>query len=125
MGNQIVTEVIDEPNVTIDGFSATVPIAAVDWARAQGPRPQTEMVLFLNVTAHSGTSPTLDITVEWSMNGGSDFAVPAVAQAFAQVLEVDGAQVIVVPVLGNAYRLAYDIEGTTPDYTFTVNELVR
>ena len=124
MANQQVTTVITEAAVTIDGNSATVPIAPTDWRKEVGPRAQTELVLFLDVTAHSGTSPTLDITVEWSMDD-TKFAVPAVAQAFAQILEVDLAQVLVVPVLGSSYRLVYDIEGTTPSYTFTVRELVR
>ncbi len=124
MANQQVTTVITEAAVIVDGNSATVPIAPTDWRKEIGPRAQTELVLFLDVTAHSGTSPTLDITVEWSMDD-TKFAVPAAAQAFAQVLEVDLAQVLVVPVLGSSYRLVYDIEGTTPSYTFTVRELVR
>ena len=124
MGNQQVTTVITEAAVIVDGNSATVLIAPTDWRKEVGPRAQTELVLFLDVTAHSGTSPTLDITVEWSMDD-TKFAIPAAAQAFAQVLEVDLAQVLVVPVLGSSYRLVYDIEGTTPSYTFTVRELVR
>ena len=124
MANQQVTTVITEAAVIVDGNSATVPIERTDWTKNIGPRAQTELVLFLDVTAHSGTSPTLDVTVEWSMDD-TKFAVPAVAQAFAQVLEVDLAQVLVVPVLGSSYRLVYDIEGTTPSYTFTVRELVR
>ena len=124
MANQQVTTVITEAAVIVDGNSATVPIAPTDWRKEVGPRAQTELVLFLDITAHSGTSPTLDITVEWSMDD-TKFAIPAVAQAFAQVLEVDLAQVLVVPVLGSSYRLVYDIEGTTPSYTFTVRELVR
>ncbi len=124
MGNQSITTVITEAAVTIDGNSVTVSIAPTDWRKEVGPRAQTELVLFLDVTAHSGTSPTLDITVEWSMDG-TKFAVPAAAQSFAQILEVDLAQVLVVPVLGSSYRLVYDIEGTTPSYTFTVRELVR
>ena len=124
MANQQVTTVITEAAVIVDGNSATVPIAPTDWRKEIGPRAQTELVLFLDITAHSGTSPTLDITVEWSMDD-TKFAVPAVAQAFVQVLEVDLAQVLVVPVLGSSYRLVYDIEGTTPSYTFTVRELVR
>ncbi len=124
MGNQQVTTVITEAAVTIDGNSAVVPIERTDWSKNIGPRAQTELVLFLDVTAHSGTSPTLDVTVEWSMDDVK-FAVPAVAQAFGQILEVDLAQVLVVPILGSSYRLAYDIEGTTPSYTFSVAELVR
>ena len=124
MANQQVTTVITEAAVIVDGNSATVPIAPTDWRKEVGPRAQTELVLFLDITAHSGTSPTLDITVEWSMDD-TKFAIPDAAQAFAQVLEVDLAQVLVVPVLGSSYRLVYDIEGTTPSYTFTVRELVR
>ena len=126
MGNQQATEVVASAAVTVDGNSGNIPILRTDWAKNIGPRAQTELVLFLDVTAHAGTSPTLDISLEWSMDDGSTYAIPAAAPAFAQVLEVDGAQVEVFPILGTSYRLVYDIEGTgSPSYTFSVTELVR
>ena len=124
MGNQQVTTVDTQVAILVDADSGAIPIEQTDWRKEGGPRAQKELVLFLDVTAHAGTSPTLDISVEWSMDGVK-FAIPAVAQAFAQVLEVDLAQVLVVPVLGTTYRLVYDLEGTSPSYTFTVRELVR
>ena len=124
MANQKVTTVATEVAILVDGDSGAIPILPTDWQKSGGPRAQTELVLFLDVTAHAGTSPTLDISVEWSMDGVK-FAIPAAAQAFAQVLEVDLAQVLVVPVLGTSYRLVYDLEGTSPSYDFTIRELVR
>ena len=124
MANQKVTTVATEVAILVDANSDVISIEQTDWQKSGGPRAQTELVLFLDVTAHAGTSPTLDVSVEWSMDGVK-FAIPAAAQAFAQVLEVDLAQVLVVPVLGTSYRLVYDLEGTSPSYTFTVRELVR
>ncbi len=124
MANQQVTTVVTEVAILVDGDSGAIPIKQTDWRKEVGPRAQTELVLFLDVTGSSGTSPTLDISVEWSMDGVK-FAIPPTAQAFAQALEANLAQVLVVPVLGTSYRLVYDLEGTNPDYTFTVAELVR
>ncbi len=124
MANQKVTTVATEVAILVDGDSGVIPIEQTDWQKMNGPRAQTELVLFLDVTASSGTSPTLDISVEWSMDGVK-FAIPVAAQAFAQALEADLAQVLVVPVLGTSYRLVYDLEGTSPSYDFTVRELVR
>ena len=126
MGNQQATEVVASAAVTVDGDSGDIPIERTDWAKINGPRAQTELVLFLDVTAHAGTTPTFDISLEWSMDDGATYAIPAAAPAFAQILEVDGAQVEVFPILGTSYRLVYDIAGTAgPSYTFSVRELVR
>ena len=124
MGNQQVTTVATEVAILVDGDSGAIPIKATDWRKEVGPRAQTELVLFLDVTASAGTTPTLDISVEWSMDGVK-FAIPVVAQAFEQEAEADLAQVLVVPVLGTSYRLVYDLEGTSPSYDFTIRELVR
>ncbi len=125
MGNQQVTEVVASASVTVDSNSGSIPIARVDWTKSNGPRPQTEILLWLDVTVITGTTPTLDVSVEWSMDGGASFIAPASAQAFAQVLEVVGPQVLAFPVLGDAYRLVYNVGGASPDYTFSVRELVR
>ena len=124
MGNQQATTVATEVAILVDGDSGAILIEQTDWRKDVGPRAQTELVLFLDVTASSGTSPTLDISVEWSMDGVK-FAIPPTAQAFAQEAEADLAQVLVVPVLGTSYRLVYDLEGTSPSYDFTIRELVR
>ncbi len=124
MGNQAATTVATEVAILVDADSGAILIKQTDWRKEIGPRAQTELVLFLDVTASSGTSPTLDISVEWSMDGVK-FAIPPTAQAFAQAAEADLAQVLVVPVLGTSYRLVYDLEGTSPSYDFTIRELVR
>jgi len=125
VGNQQATEVVASASVTADGNSGNIPILATDWRKTSGPRAQTELLLFLDVTVITGTTPTLDITLEWSLDGGTTFAAPAAAPAFAQVAGVIGTQVEVFSVLGTSYRLVYDLEGTSPDYTFSVRELVR
>ncbi len=86
MGNQIVSTVVPSAAVIVDGDSGNIPIEQTDWRKVNGPRAQTELVLILDLTAQGGTGgPTLDITVEWSMDGGATFAVPEAAQAFALV----------------------------------------
>ncbi len=124
MGNQRATVVLPSTSRTVDGQSAPILLAKVDWAKTNGPRPQAELVLLLNVTAITGTSPTLDVSIEWGMDGVAG-AIPEPAQAFAQILEATGPHVAVFPVLGDEYRIDWAITGATPDYTFSVRELVR
>jgi hypothetical protein len=84
------------------------------------------VTLALDVTAFGGTTPTLDVTLEWSLDGGSSFAAPVSAPAFAQIGEATGLFMDTFPVLGDAYRIVWDLEGTdTPTYTFSVREFVQ
>jgi hypothetical protein len=74
--------------------------------------------LQVNITAVSGTTPTLDISVEWSMEG-TIWTPAAVADNFAQFTTVTGL-VKTFTTKGPFYRVVYTIGGTTPSFTFAV-----
>lgn len=72
--------------------------------------------LLLDVTAASGTSPTLDVAVETSYDGSTWRSVAAFAQKTAAGTErksFSGCDRFV--------RITYTIGGTTPSFTFSVS----
>ena len=76
--------------------------------------------LLVNVTASSGTTPTLDLTIEWS-HDGTNWAVGQPADSFTQIT---GTTVVVKQFTAKApqYRIRWTIGGTTPSFTFTISE---
>lgn len=77
--------------------------------------------LFLNITAASGTTPTLDIAVQWSADG-TTFGAAQAADTFTQATAISAAAKYFTPKAA-FYRIAWTIGGTTPSFTFTVDEL--
>lgn len=76
--------------------------------------------LTLNVTAASGTSPSLTVTVQHSEDGTTWRSHTAFAAATGT-----GAQRLVISGLDQFLRVSWAITGTTPSFTFTVSgELV-
>lgn len=77
------------------------------------------VALHLNVTAASGTSPTLDVSLEWSVNG-TDWNT---AQPVDSLTQVTGVSAVVkrFDVKGSFLRVKYVIAGTTPSFTFSAN----
>ncbi len=103
---------------TANGNSGNIALAA-----SKRPRNQERMMLVLDVTAHAGTNPTLDVAVEWSMNG-TTFAPAQPADDFTQVTETDGAHSKSFTVKGTSYRMVWVITGTAgQSYTFSVTEM--
>lgn len=84
--------------------------------------PGATLQVFLDVTAVSGTTPTLDVTVEWSHDGASFFPAQP-PDSFTQVTAVSKA-VKNIPVKAPFYRVVWTIGGTTPSFTFAINEYV-
>lgn len=74
--------------------------------------------LQLIVSASSGTTPTLDVAVQWSMDG-TTWSPAETPDAFTQMTG-NGSKVKVFPVKAPNYRIAYTIGGTTPSFTFQV-----
>jgi len=80
---------------------------------------QNNIALLVNVTASSGTTPTLNVTVQWSADG-VNFAPGDPADAFTQITgNVAAAKAFAVK--GAFWRPAWAIAGTTPSFTFTVD----
>lgn len=75
------------------------------------------LAVLLNVTAATGTSPSLTVEVQWS-NDGTTFASAATPDTFTAITAT-GAVVKSFPVKGRFCRLKYTITGTTPSFTLT------
>lgn len=74
----------------------------------------------LHVIAASGTTPTLDVTIESDDN--SNFTSAVTRATFTQV-STTGAEYLVVagPVTDTWWRAVYTIAGTSPSFSFLVN----
>lgn len=81
-----------------------------------------EISVFLDVTAASGTSPNLVVSVEWTHDGETWFT-PETPDAFT-ALTAAGKTVKNFAVKGTGYRLVWTITGTTPSFTFAATVVV-
>lgn len=83
----------------------------------------TEGLVTLDVTAASGTSPTLAVKIQTSDDGGTTwYDIPNAS--FTQATAVTK-QAIQINTYGNLIRAAYTVGGTTPSFTFTVNAILK
>lgn len=78
--------------------------------------------LLVAVTAASGTTPTLDLAVEWS-HDGSTWAPAETPDAFTQITAT-GSKVKTFTVKAPHYRVVWVIGGTTPSFTFSVRGMM-
>lgn len=76
--------------------------------------------VMVEVTAHSGTTPTLDLSVEWSMDG-TNFAPAQAADSFTQITTTDQRVIKLFAVKAPFFRLVWTLGGTTPHYTFSAS----
>lgn len=77
----------------------------------------TSIMATLAVSAASGTSPTLDVSLETSDSAGSTWTSVA---AFAQQTTTQAGLYKVFGPVGYQCRWKWTIGGTTPSFTFTV-----
>ncbi len=89
---------------TVSGQSSAIDVSSID-----------EMVVFLNVSAVSGTSPTLDVTIEDSPDGTNWYTHTSFTQATATTKEAKR-----ISNFGKFVRINYTIGGTSPSFTFEV-----
>lgn len=80
------------------------------------------LCLMVEVSAASGTTPTLGLAVEWSFDGVTWATPEGTADAFASITAVT-AKVGRFAVKAPFYRVVWTIAGTTPSFTFLVREL--
>lgn len=74
----------------------------------------------LKVTAASGTTPTLNVKLQKSSNNGGTWADDT-GQTFAQ-LTAAGSEVKVLTLAEDLYRYVWTIAGTTPSFTFSIED---
>lgn len=77
--------------------------------------------LLVDVTAASGTTPTLDLVVDWS-HDGTNWFVAQPADSFTQITAATKA-VKRFDVKAKFYRVRWTIAGTTPSFTFAVHQV--
>ena len=78
--------------------------------------------VLVDVTAASGTVPTLDTTIEWSFDGTNFAVVDGTQDLLAQVTAA-AKKVKTFTVRAQWYRIVWTITGTTPSFTFAVSAL--
>jgi hypothetical protein len=81
------------------------------WGSAKTLRAQ------LNVSAASGTTPTLDVLIEDSIDGGATWNTVG---TFAQKNAISREVVNVTTPFAETLRVRWTIAGTTPSFTFEV-----
>lgn len=74
-----------------------------------------EALVFLDVTAASGTTPTLNVTIQTKDPAGNWYDLVSFTQRTAA-----GKEAKPVSVFGETLRIAYTVGGTTPSFTFSV-----
>lgn len=79
--------------------------------------------LLLDITAVSGTTPSMTPSIEWSQDGGTTFGPAETADAFTAVTAA-GTKAKQFAVKGTHYRIVWTISGTTPSFTFSVRAYV-
>lgn len=75
----------------------------------------------VRVTAASGTTPNLALSVEWS-NDASNFATPDGTADTFTALTATAEKVKAFERKAKFYRLVWAITGTTPSFTFLIYE---
>ncbi|QNB45842.1 hypothetical protein BR63_05645 [Thermanaerosceptrum fracticalcis] len=79
-----------------------------------------ELLLFLNVKAASGTSPTLDVKVQAKSPEGDWYDLASFTQATAAKKEAKA-----ISGFGQDVRISYTIGGTSPSFTFAVTGIAK
>lgn len=84
-------------------------------------QPAGRLNLLADVTAASGTTPTLDLSVQWSHDAGTTWADADAADSFTQ-LTAAAVKVKQFNVKAPTYRVKWTIAGATPSFTFSIRE---
>jgi len=82
-----------------------------------------DVVFVLDTAAGTGTTPTLDVTVEASPDNTTFTAISGAA--FTQVTTIASRQKLVInhDDVARYVRIRYTVGGSTPSFTFSVNAL--
>lgn len=103
----------------VDTVDLTLAASAARTATGNGtaadPQDATTSYFKLDVTVASGTTPTLNVTIQGQDAAGAWFTLGTFTQATGVT-----AQTIAVPVAGRNIRASWTIAGTTPSFTFSV-----
>jgi hypothetical protein len=110
MATSRVIEPVQSSAKTASSASAVFDVSDVD-----------QLILTLNVTAASGTSPTLDVKVQHSVDAGTWTDLVTFTQKIASGTED---KAVTTPFHGKI-KVVYTVGGTTPSFTFGVKATVK
>lgn len=111
MNSQGLTEVLYEGTLT----------ATANGTVFSGYGAAESIRLQLEVTARSGTSPTLDVIIQDSMDGTNWYTVGT----FAQKTNTGTEAINITTPVCNRLRVRATLAGTTPSFTFSVKAVAR
>jgi hypothetical protein len=105
------TAVIASAARTTTGSSAFVPSVKA-----------LSVALLANVTAVSGTTPSMTLSIDWSMDGTTATTIDGTADTFTAITATpaNSGPLKVFTVKAPFWRLTWTITGTTPSFTFAV-----
>lgn len=83
----------------------------------------TRAMVFVNVTAIAGTTPSLAVSLEYSADDGATFAAPDTAQTFAAITTTKKT-FAVFNLAWERFRLSYNLTGTTPTATVSASVIL-
>lgn len=114
MPNRRTRTVIASRTETATGVSSAI--------EAGGMRGGIDLAVL--ITAAAGTSPTLQCSVEWSNDDGTTWCLADPVDQFTS-RSTPGNWVKSFTTKGLLYRVRWTIGGTTPSFTFAVQETKR
>lgn len=110
------TELLASAARTVSGEGAAAEIIARQvLASGYDEQLNPDLRVYLSVSAASGTTPTLDVTIVKTING-VDYTLGTFAQKVAA-----GSEVITVANAPESLKAVFAITGTGPSFTFEVN----
>ncbi len=115
MDPQWVTYQGQTPNIDTVNLSPAAAVTATANGSSVLLGDRGTLRLLLNVTAASGTTPTLDVAIQTSFDGSTWRAVAAFAQK-----TTTGTERKSFTGIDRYVRATYTVGGTTPSFTFTV-----
>ncbi|MDQ3747976.1 MAG: hypothetical protein M3367_03010 [Acidobacteriota bacterium] len=114
--------IIRDKGVSVAALSSAARTASGDALAASSDYGSADtMRCQLNVTAVSGTAPTLDVVIEDTLDGTNFNTIGTFAQKTATGREVIN---ITIP-FTERVRIRWTIAGTTPSFTFGVDVYVQ
>lgn len=81
-----------------------------------------ELAVMLDVTAVTGTSPSMTVSIQWSQNG-TDWFTADPADTFTAITAATKVTKLFT-IKGLYARLNYAITGTTPSFTFSAHSII-
>jgi transcription elongation factor len=82
------------------------------------------LALHVSITAASGGTPSLALSVEWS-NDGSNWATPDGTADTFTAFTATAQKVKTFERKAKFYRIVWAITGTTPSFTFSIMEFIQ